>query len=109
MVDIEQAKFRLRDDVGNSILLHHVVDPGRVAGLVGQRVTATGPPVYDSSGKFLRLDGPTIEANPISREWTTPQRTDIDALIASARSYDPGSAVELTDLEFDDFMTAIKE
>lgn len=108
MVDIEQARFRLRDDVGNSILLHHVVEPDRVAALVGQRVAATGPAVYDASGKFLRLDGPTIEAHPIPPEWTIPKRTDIDALIASARTFDPADAVELTDQEFDDFTAAIK-
>ncbi|MEJ7704684.1 MAG: hypothetical protein WKF47_13915 [Geodermatophilaceae bacterium] len=32
MVDIEQARFRLRDDVRNSIALHHVAEPERAAG-----------------------------------------------------------------------------
>lgn len=108
MVDIEQGRFRLRDDVGNAILLHHVVDPDRVAGLVGQRVAATGPAVYDASGKFLRLDGPTIEANPIPQEWTIPPKTDIEALIAAARRYDPDDAVELTDQEWAAWLDATR-
>ena len=40
--DLTRRTFRLHDDVGNRIHLGHVEDLERVAGLLGQRVLATG-------------------------------------------------------------------
>lgn len=99
MVDIEQARFRLRDDVRNSIALHHVVEPERAAGLVGQRVTATGVPIYSTEGKFLRLEAPTIEATALPAEWMTRQYNDVAAIIAAAPGPDPAGMPGFTEEE----------
>lgn len=99
MVDIEQARFRLRDDVRNSIALHHVAEPERAAGLVGQRVTATGVPIYSTEGKFLRLEAPTIEATALPAEWTTRQYNDVAAIIAAAPGPEPAGMPGFTEEE----------
>lgn len=108
-VDLRTSRFRLRDAVGNAIALHRVVDAERVAALVGREAMATGKAIVGDRGQVVGVDRPALAAAPsLPESWTQPARADHDAILAAAPGPDPDGGVELTDEEYDAFMSFLK-
>lgn len=107
MVDLGSGRFRLRDDVGNRILLQRVVDPHAAATLVDRRVSATGHPIRGTLGEFRGVDSAALEPFVLPHEWTAGARTDWQKAL-SRPGPDPDGGVEMTDEEFAQFLAAAK-
>lgn len=106
-VDLKDGSFRIRDDVGNAIALLHVTNAEDVSNLVGNRAEATGTPSYDSAGRLVALERPTLTQDLLPTELTLPSRTDLDALFAVTPGPDPRGIEGLTSAEVDAFLFAL--
>lgn len=107
-VDLLARRFRLRDDVGNSIKLEPVSDVETAGPLVGRRVAATGTAVRDPLGDVRQLaDAAVIEA-PLPREWTRRTASDWEAIVAAHPGPDPAGVEGFDDEEVDEFVALIR-
>lgn len=108
MVDLASSRFRLRDDVGNKIPLHHVVDPHAAGQLVDQRVSATGREIRGPQGDFRGVDSPSLAPFSLPADWLP--RAPLDWATISARpGPDPEGGADLTDEEFVQLLAAMKD
>ena len=108
-VDLHDRRFRIRDDVGNTVALNDVQDADHVGRLVGQRTVATGLPVTSTGSRTLALSGVSIVASPISSDWVPGEYADIEAVFAAAPGPDPAGVKSLTDDDLDAFFAALNE
>lgn len=106
-VDLRSGRFRVVDDVGNRVSLDHVPEPSAVAHLINHRVRAVGAGRSDPKGRLKGLEAPSIEAQQLPSSWLTRTTADLGAELAKPGP-EFGGGVDLTDDEFDDFMTTIK-
>lgn len=106
-VDLRDGAFRIRDDVGNAIILRKVVDAAAASQLIGRRAVAYGTPEYDSEGRLTALVEPTLALDMIPSEWLQPPRTDLEALMADVAGPDPRGLPDLTEAEADAFWSAM--
>jgi hypothetical protein len=104
MINLRSHEFRVRDDVGVSVDLKHVLDDECVAQFVGQWVAATGDGIL-ASGRLVALDNAVVELvhDPV-RDLVNDEMVTIDQLIASAPGPDPRGGFDLTDDEFASFL-----
>lgn len=108
-VDLHDRRFRIRDDVGNTIALNEVQDADHVGRLVGQRTVATGLSVTSTGSRTPALSGVSIVAAPTPSEWMPDQYADIEAIFAAAPGPDPAGVKSLTDDDLDAFFAALNE
>jgi len=106
-VDLRNGKFRIRDDVGNAILLDGVQDSETAAHLIGSRAVANGVAIRTSAGRLRFIQAPAIAAAPLPAEWVPPRVADLSAELAK-----PGPTFAgvdgITDADVDDFLAAIR-
>lgn len=107
-VDLFTRKFRIRDDVGNTILLEEVADADAAGPLVGQRTEASGLPGYDAAGQLRAINGAHIVAAERPAAWTAGFRADVASIVASAPGPDPDGVNGLTSAEVDEFLASLK-
>lgn len=105
-VDLADRRFRIRDDVGNTITLEDVDDAEVVGPLVGQRTAATGAPVRAAEGRLRGLRDAAVEPAPVAAEWRPGRRSDLDAIFARAPGPDP-AGLDLSDEEISAFLAAL--
>lgn len=88
-IDVDSGHFRIKDDLGTSILLHLAGEPLDVADLVGGQVDVSGVPSYDASGRLLRVEDAVVSKATgwDDDEFRSP--TDVEALVAAAQPFDP--------------------
>jgi hypothetical protein len=108
-VDLYDRRFRIRDDVGNTVALNEVQDADHVGRLVGQRTVATGLPVTSTGSRTLGLSGVSIAAAPTPPDWVPGEYADIEAIFAAAPGPDPAGVKSLTDDDLDPFVAALNE
>ena len=108
MVDLETHRFRLHDDVGNSIVLQGVDDSIEVRRLIGERADATGNPVRDAKGRLTGLQTTGVVESRLPQSWTTHARDDTWRELAQASQPDPDGAFEFSDEEWATFLAAIR-
>lgn len=103
LVDLRRARFRLRDAVGNDIVLTEVVDPEAASRLVNSLVTATGAATVGARGQIVSVEGARITAT-YSSAWSVPL---VD--LSSASAPVPGGVPGVTDADLDQFLAMIRE
>lgn len=69
LVDLRTRKFRVRDAVGNDVVLEDVENAGEAATLVGQRVRAVGTGVRGVRGQIAKLVEPHVSEADMPAEW----------------------------------------
>lgn len=102
-VDLRQARFRIRDAVGNDITLDRVADADEAGQLVGRTVTATGEASLGARGQIVSLTGASIVAVSFP-EWSAPV-SDLSDAVAPPSGGIPG----VTEAEVRDFLASIRE
>lgn len=108
-VDLRTHEFRVRDDVGFSVELRHVVDDAEAARLVGQWVRAEGGATVDSAGRVVSLDHATVhEVVDPGAPYIGPYVVSVNEILASAPGADMDGGLDLTDEEFDEFLRAAR-
>lgn len=108
-VDLHDRRFRIRDDVGNTVALNDVQDADDVGRLVGQRTVATGLPITSTGSRTLALSSVSITAAPTPSEWMPGEYADIESVFAAAPGPDPAGVKSLTDDDLDTFFAALNE
>jgi hypothetical protein len=68
-VDLRSRRFRVRDDLGNDIMLDDVVDTVRAGHLIGERVVAAGVAEREA-GRLVRVVEPTLQPELLPSEWS---------------------------------------
>ena len=105
LVDLAAARFRLRDAAGNDVLLDGVVDADRMAGLVGELVTAAGEVRRDARGRVTALV--VVQVEPLVwPTWRTPTLADVDFI--SPRSPVSAGIEGVDDAEVAAFLALIR-
>jgi len=106
-VDLRSHEFRIRDDVGNAVDLHHV-DADAVAGkLVGQWVAATGRALLNGSGRLVALEEAKVQAvDDPAEPYADRTIASVEALLAGAPGPNPAGAIDLDDAELAAFLEA---
>ena len=69
-VDLRSRRFRVRDDLGNDIMLDDVIDTVRAGHLIGERVVVAGVAERES-GRLVRVVEPTLQPELLPPEWTS--------------------------------------
>lgn len=108
-VDLHTRRFRLRDDVGNTIDLHEVVDADAVGPLVGQRTSATGARVLNEQGRLISVRAPVITAAPRPDAWQPGTVADWRAILAAAPGPDPNGIEGVTVADVDEMLARLCE
>lgn len=80
-VDLHNRKFRLRDDVGNTIILDDVVNADHVGPLVGQRTIASGTAINHTDGRLRSLTEVTVAAASFPPEWIVGGHGRVDSAV----------------------------
>ncbi len=85
LVDLRARKFRVRDAVGNDVVLEDVENAAEAATLVGQRVRAVGTGVRGVRGQIAKLVEPHVSEADMPAEWLDRSPATL-ARIFTARS-----------------------
>lgn len=101
LVDLRTRKFRVRDAVGNDVVLEDVGNAAEAAALVGQRVRAVGTGVRGARGQITKLVEPHVSDAAIPAEWLDRGPADLASLFGtrSAPSLDGVPGVDDAELE----------
>lgn len=86
LVDLRTRTFRVRDAVGNDVVLEDVENAADAAALVGQRVRAVGTGVRGARGQITRLLEPHVSESALPAEWLDHRGTADLADIFATRS-----------------------
>lgn len=108
-VDLATDRFRIRDDVGNKIILTDVPESADVGKLIGRRAAATGTAVRGHRLQLVAVDAPLLVPVNIPAEWSARSSVDATSLAARYPGPDPDGGVDLNDDEYDDFMATLRE
>jgi hypothetical protein len=108
-VDLRSHEFRVRDDVGFSVELRHVIDDADVARLVGQWVMAEGEASSNAAGRVVALDNARVHevADP-GAPYVGRYVVTVEEILASALGADMDGGLDLTDEEFEEFLRAAR-
>jgi hypothetical protein len=108
-VDLRSHEFRVRDDVGFSVDLRHVIDDEDVARLVGQWVMAEGGATFNSAGRVVALDNVKVhEVVDPGAPYVGRYVVTVEEILASAPGADMDGGLDLTDEEFEEFLRAAR-
>jgi hypothetical protein len=101
LVDLRARKFRVRDAVGNDVVLEGVENAAEAATLVGQRVRAVGTGVQGARGQIVKLVEPHVHAAFTPANWLDRAPADVSGVFAarSAPSLDGVPGVDDEELE----------
>jgi hypothetical protein len=101
LVDLRTHKFRVRDAVGNDVVLEDVANAVEAAALVGQRVRAVGTGVRGVRGQIAKLVEPHVSEADMPAEWLDRGPADLNGIFAarSAPSLDGVPGVDDAELE----------
>lgn len=105
--DLRSSRFRVRDGVGNDIVLERVEDVGVAAGLLGSSVVATGTAERNRNGRIVRIRSAIVQPAKLpDGVVTTPRLPDLSGAVPTVIPDDgiPG----ITDDEVDDFLSSLK-
>ncbi|MGH3565224.1 MAG: hypothetical protein ACRDRH_04170 [Pseudonocardia sp.] len=103
LVDLRRARFRIRDAVGNDIVLLEVANVDDAAQLVGQPVTALGEGDLGARGQILAVKGARVTPTGVLT-WTPPVVAIGDATLPPV-----GGLTGVTAAEVDEFLASIQE
>lgn len=108
-VDLRFHDFRVRDDVGFSVELRHVIDDADAARLVGQWVMAEGGATFNSAGRVVALDNVRVhEVVDPGAPYVGRYVVSVEEILTSAPGADMAGGLDLTDEEFEDFLRAAR-
>jgi hypothetical protein len=108
-LDLESGRFKIRDDAGNAIHLHSVVEPELAARLVGQRATAVGRAILGPDARVRWIESPSITAaTPLSESWTPGRRDDSWRDRIEGTGPDPRGGAEFSEDEWEGFLEAVR-
>jgi hypothetical protein len=106
-VDLANRRFRIRDDVGNTIALEDVTDADEVGPLVGQRTTAVGAPIHTADGRLRGIRGAAISPAPLPEAWRPGGTVSLSEIAAAHPGPDPSGVPGVTDEDIDNLLMAI--
>jgi hypothetical protein len=109
-VNLHSHRLQVQDDVGNQIALPRVANDAEAGRFLGSYVTVTGAPERDSSGRLTQIWEAVVESAPplpLGVGVGAPSVVPLGQILASAPGPEPGG-IDLTDEEFDSFMTAVR-
>jgi hypothetical protein len=101
LVDLRTRRFRVRDAVGNDVVLEDVGNTAEAATLVGQRVRAVGTGVRGARGQIVKIVEPHVSDAAMPSEWLHRGPADLISVFAtrSAPSLDGVAGVDDAELE----------
>lgn len=101
LVDLRARKFRVRDAVGNDVVLEDVANAVEAAALVGHRVRAVGTGIRGARGQIAKLVEPHVSEAGMPAEWLDRGPADLNGIFAarSAPSLDGVPGVDDAELE----------
>lgn len=101
LVDLRTSKFRVRDAVGNDVVLEDVGNAAEAATLVGQRVRAVGTGVRGARGQIVKLVEPRVSGADVPAPWLDRSSADLAGIFTalSAPSLDGLPGVDDAELE----------
>lgn len=101
LVDLRTRKFRVRDAVGNDVVLEDVGNAAEAAALVGQRVRAVGTGVRGGRGQITKLVEPHVSDALMPAAWLDRRPATLDSVFVtrSAPSLDGVPGVDDVELE----------
>ena len=101
LVDLRTRKFRVRDAVGNDVVLEDVENAAEAATLVGQRVRAVGTGVRGSQGQIAKLVEPHVSDAGVPAGWLERGPVDLANIFTArpAPSLDGVPGVDDAELE----------
>lgn len=102
LVDLRRARFRIRDAVGNDIVLLKVANIDEAARLVGQSVTALGEGDLGARGQIVAVTGAIVTATGVLA-WIPP------VVAVGATSPPADGLTGVTAAEVDEFLASIQE
>jgi hypothetical protein len=73
LVDLRSRRFRVRDDVGNDIMLEEVGNAVEASKLAGSRVSAVGAAVLGRRGQIVKLVAAQISDGSLPCGWRIPE------------------------------------
>jgi hypothetical protein len=103
LVDLRRSRFRIRDAVGNDIMLLNVVDAEAAAQLVGRSVTAVGEAQIGPRDQIVAVTGADVTATEMPT-WASPVLG-----LGDASAPPTGGLAGVTAVEIDDFLAALHE
>lgn len=83
LVDLRARRFRVRDAVGNDIVLEEVENTAEAAALVGQRVRAVGTGVRGARGHITKLVEPQVSDADTPAGWLDRAPRDLTGIFAA--------------------------
>lgn len=103
-VDLRSHEFRVRDDVGHSVDLKHVVDDIDAAQHVGKWVAAVGDGIT-AGARLVALDNVSITlVDDLARAVADDEVLTLDQILESASGPNLSGGLDLTDDEFAAFL-----
>lgn len=101
LVDLRTRKFRVRDAVGNYVVLEDVGNAAEAAALVGRRVRAVGTGLRGTRGQIAKLVEPQVSDAGVPAEWVDRDLADLASIFSARRapSLDGVSGVDDGELE----------
>lgn len=101
LVDLRTRKFRIRDAVGNDVVLEDVENASEAATLVGQRVRAVGTGVRGPRGQISKLVEPYVSDAGMPADWRDRDAGDLASIFTTgaAPSLDGVAGVDDAELE----------
>jgi hypothetical protein len=103
LVDLRRSRFRIRDAVGNDILLLGVSNVSDAAQLVGRAVTAKGEATLGPRGQIVAVSGADVALTEMP-SWTLPV-----VALADATSPPTGGVDGVTPAEVEEFLASLQE
>lgn len=101
LVDLRTRTFRIRDAVGNDVILEDVRNAAEAAALVGQRVRAVGTGVRGTRGQIAKVVAPHVSTAELPAAWLDRGPVTIAGIFTarSAPSLDGIPGVDDAELE----------
>lgn len=108
-VNLKSHRLLVQDDVGHQVALPRVSDDVEVGRLLNRRVVVSGIASRDSRGLLTQIIDSTIIAapDPVGTAAVT-DNISLEDILDSVSGPDPDDGIDLTEEEFDAFITAAR-
>ena len=108
LVDLRTRKFRVRDDVGNDVVLEDVGNAAEAAALVGQRVRAVGTGERGARGQIAKLVEPHVSSANLPAAWLDRQPATHDSIFSARSAPDLDGVPGVDDVELEALLADLR-
>ncbi len=108
LVDLRTRKFRVRDAVGNDVVLEDVGNAAEAATLVGQRVRAVGTGVRGARGQIVKLVEPHVTNADVPAAWLDRRPAILDSIFTVRSAPNPVGVLGVDDAELEALLADLR-